>query len=440
MLFVADASDFNSEGGAAEVSANDVTETVTYSAVSLDDATLTLSVALVNAFSEGADIKVLPRARVRWAHVLLDDADDDVVMARVRQSLRRDLIPGIREDDEQEAVLLRHDEGRWVVVDVLGSEAEAIEPQVFTWSLTGDVSVGTRVHRFQVPFGGTIEEVKMTMGTGGAPAGSSIIVDILKGGSSILGSTKVIVPDGELDSDNIEPTTKEVTKGNIIQIEFEQVGSTTAGSNPTLYMTMFPAEGAIAGRVEVPGPPGTTGTAGTNGTNGVLSEIQDEGVALTDAATLDFVGAGVTATSDGTKYTVTIPSGSLARTIYTASNLSTTSTSYVDAEATNLAVTFTAPSSGNVNVRLEGQIRNGGGSVAWNLRTGAGDVAGTGAFIIGSFGSSIPQRIAYSVPLTGLTAGVSYTYKWGWKVDTGTAQLVTSTDNGPATMEVWAVV
>jgi hypothetical protein len=173
---------------------------------------------------------------------------------------------------------------------------------VFTWSLTGNVSVGTRVHRFKMPFGGSIEEVQMTMGTGGAPTGASIIVDILKGGASILG-TKITVPAGELSSDAIEPTTKEASKGNIIQIEFEQVGSTFVGSDPTLYMTVFPSETAISGRIEVAGPEGPAGA------DGVIVEVQNNGSALVDQTILNVTGAGKTLSVSGGKYVLDIPGG-----------------------------------------------------------------------------------------------------------------------------------
>lgn len=59
------------------------------------------------------------------------------------------------------------------------------------------------------------------------------------------------------------------------------------------------------------GPQGPAGSTGPAGTNGAISTIQDEGSALTVRPTINFVGAGVTATDDAanTRTLVTIPGG-----------------------------------------------------------------------------------------------------------------------------------
>lgn len=235
------------------------------------------------------------------------DGDDSLLQrVLIPAHLRRYFPSGKRTRENMEVVEIAYDDdGVPYITDADFDEESAVEPVVFTWSATGNVSVGTKVHRFPVPFGGTIEEVKMVMGTGGAPTGDDIIVDILKGGVSIL-TTKVVIADGDLGSDPVEPTTKEVNKGNILQIEFEQVGSTTPGSNPTLYVTMFPSENAIARRIEVEGP---TGPSGADGSDGLISELQSEGTPITDAGEFNVTGAGATFTSDGTTATLDVPGG-----------------------------------------------------------------------------------------------------------------------------------
>jgi hypothetical protein len=69
--------------------------------------------------------------------------------------------------------------------------------------------------------------------------------------------------------------------------------------------------------VVAPGSPGSKGDTGSQGapgaagTNGAISTVQDEGTPLTVRPTLNFVGAGVTATDDAanTRTVITIPGG-----------------------------------------------------------------------------------------------------------------------------------
>lgn len=290
---------FDENGGTLVIDS----ETVAYSAINEDTDIVTVA-ALTAAHSKGAFVQDGTRAKgAKYADGYKNDETSVTESVFIPSHLRRLFPLGGREAADMEVVpVALDDDGSLYVVDGPIDEELAVDPVVFTWSATGNISVGTKVHRFPVPFGGTIEEVKLVMGDGGAPAGSSIIVDILKGGTSILG-TKVIVAAGDLGSDPIEPTTKEVNKGNILQIEFEQVGSTTPGSNPTLYVTMFPSENAVAHRIEVEGP------AGPAGADGLISEVRDEGVAVTDAPVLDFTGGGVTVTSTGSIITANIPGG-----------------------------------------------------------------------------------------------------------------------------------
>lgn len=116
----------------------------------------------------------------------------------------------------------------------------------------------------------------------------------------------------------------------------------------------------------------------------------------------------------------------------------TTSTSFVDVDATNLVVTFTAPASGIVLVRLEAASnQQTSGNHYWGLRDGSGDVAGTQAAICGVLGAF--SRTPATMRVSGLTPGTSYTWKWAWKVSSGTAGLFYGTGSGPATIEVWEV-
>lgn len=116
--------------------------------------------------------------------------------------------------------------------------------------------------------------------------------------------------------------------------------------------------------------------------------------------------------------------GALAYVAYnpgTMSSYTTTSLSVVDVDATNLAVTFTAPASGKVLVTLSAC---GGGSgaandsVMWTLQEAAATVAGPQNAQCGN-GNANPT-VSMSFVVTGLTASSSHTYKWGWKTTVGT--------------------
>lgn len=115
---------------------------------------------------------------------------------------------------------------------------------------------------------------------------------------------------------------------------------------------------------------------------------------------------------------------------------------FADLDATNLSVTFVAPPSGRVLVRLTAQANADipGNDHLWNLRDASGDVAGSQMNACSS--SNAYFSASPAVRMTGLTPGVSYTWKWGWAVRvTGGlgARIRYGGYVGPAIMEVWAV-
>lgn len=127
----------------------------------------------------------------------------------------------------------------------------------------------------------------------------------------------------------------------------------------------------------------------------------------------------------------------------TEQNVATTSTTFADVDATNLAVTFTAPPSGKVMFVAYLAINIQSGTVlAWNLRDGSGDISGTEARVSPSGVTSL-IRINNRWYRTGLTPGTSYTYKLGHarSSGSGTAQTRwggTAADSGAAVFEVVA--
>lgn len=123
------------------------------------------------------------------------------------------------------------------------------------------------------------------------------------------------------------------------------------------------------------------------------------------------------------------------------------SNSFQVIDGTNLAVTFTAPTSGKVLVRLNGvPSRTGTGDVYWGLFDSSNTlVSGSGALVTTSTGTYINRTITTVV--SGLTPSQSYTWKWVQRttVNSGTDQATlrvggdpTANGYAPAVMEIWS--
>lgn len=126
--------------------------------------------------------------------------------------------------------------------------------------------------------------------------------------------------------------------------------------------------------------------------------------------------------------------------------ITTTSTTFVDLDATNLVVAFTGPPSGRVLVRLsclaQGPSSSGSNNWWWNLRDSVGDVANSEMYVSNYAGTAMRWNTA--IEIVSLTPGTAYSWKWGAKlVSAGTGTLyvgrTAGTPQGPAIMEVWAV-
>lgn len=146
--------------------------------------------------------------------------------------------------------------------------------------------------------------------------------------------------------------------------------------------------------------------------------------------------------------------GLLASTSYNpavnaAPALTTTET---DVDATNVAVTFTAPPSGAVLVNASlltiatPPTVTGAIEVYMSLRSGVSTVTGSRrrVFLLSADDKPLQACVIHKVKVSGLTPGTSYTYKLAaWKGTGGTANLAYGDDGttaplGPVVMEVWA--
>lgn len=121
-----------------------------------------------------------------------------------------------------------------------------------------------------------------------------------------------------------------------------------------------------------------------------------------------------------------LPGTIIARTAYSPSSQSTvvtTSSTFADVDATNLAVTFTVPASGNIRFQVEGHWAIGvSTSLAFGIREGTTDVDTRMFGSVGLDGSIDLVSTAF-IDVEGLTPGDSHTYKLSYarKGGSGTA-------------------
>lgn len=131
------------------------------------------------------------------------------------------------------------------------------------------------------------------------------------------------------------------------------------------------------------------------------------------------------------------------------SDYTTTSTTFVEIDAANLSVSFVAPPSGKVLVRLCGLATKPVHTAAaneyfWALYSGTTFVKGS-RVTRGIDSSSTRMYMAIPLLITGLTPGTSYTYTWRHRVSGDTyglmvgGDVVASSARGPAVMEVWRI-
>ncbi|AEC52961.1 triple helix repeat-containing collagen [Synechococcus phage S-CRM01] len=101
---------------------------------------------------------------------------------------------------------------------------------------TTPITTGTDKFTFTVPLNGTIDSIIASSIV--APDGSDIIIDVNKNGSSIL-TTEIHIDDGDVSS--IGSATPYVISddalvaGDVISVDFDQVGSTTEGTGVKLW-------------------------------------------------------------------------------------------------------------------------------------------------------------------------------------------------------------
>jgi len=212
------------------------------------------------------------------------------------------------------------------------------------------------------------------------------------------------------------------------------------------------AANATAGILVLKGATGPEGPPGKDGTDGA------DGAGVPPGGTTGQVLAKASSADDDTAWIDPPSSGIqlLASKVFNGTPpAAISSTSPVDIDATNLAVTFTVPASGNVLVVLDAvhALPAAGNAIFWSLRQGSSNVVGSARQLV--FGSAAFTsgniRSHVGIRLTGLTPGSSVTYKWaGFASAAGSIRYVwtgtpaggeftgNASNYGPATMLVYS--
>ena len=124
---------------------------------------------------------------------------------------------------------------------------------------------------------------------------------------------------------------------------------------------------------------------------------------------------------------------------YSGSNFSTTSTSFVDIDATVFVVTFTAPASGAVVLRATMSVEyTSSGKGAYNWRESTTNISNSDFNAVNN-GSADPasRMVSWSCRLDGITAG-SHTYKLGMKTTNGATTMYGFVNDNRYLLEVWS--
>lgn len=112
-------------------------------------------------------------------------------------------------------------------------------------------------------------------------------------------------------------------------------------------------------------------------------------------------------------------------TLNQVSDYTTTSTSFVDIDGTNLSLSI-ATNGGDVVVGFMGSAANAnsGAGVYFNIDidNGTAFAADDGMFLFTAPGASFAVNVSFSVIITGLSAGV-HTFDLQWKVSSGTGKI-----------------
>jgi hypothetical protein len=109
-----------------------------------------------------------------------------------------------------------------------------------TWTQSGTLVVGTGAQRIYAPFACTIVQVRANVVT--APTGASLIVDVNKNGTTTYGtqSARPTIAASSVTAVGGAATVTTLAAGDYLTIDVDQIGSTVAGADLTVQVTVRP--------------------------------------------------------------------------------------------------------------------------------------------------------------------------------------------------------
>jgi hypothetical protein len=117
-LQLGDVSDFSDEGGRLAI--NGIIYTYLTRDVTLDTVTLAPG-GLSAAVADGDHVYIYPLSQEKWAHAQAE-FEEDQVKARIPHSLADKFLPGVRDEDMQESVILNFESDGYVVRNIVAKE------------------------------------------------------------------------------------------------------------------------------------------------------------------------------------------------------------------------------------------------------------------------------------------------------------------------------
>lgn len=138
-----------------------------------------------------------------------------------------------------QGVVLISDDGTWRVVGSPGAGGSGSWPIAF--SFAGSLVAVTGASKYPVPLAGTIVSAQAAVGTD--PTGASVIVDVLKNGTTIYTTqaNRPTIAAGTNESAAALPDVTAVAAGDLLSVNIAQVGSTTPGADLTVVVLVRPA-------------------------------------------------------------------------------------------------------------------------------------------------------------------------------------------------------
>ena len=119
------------------------------------------------------------------------------------------------------------------------SSSAVLADQVFHYHIKGDLNTTTGKQAIRMPFAGKISYVTAALIT--APAGASAIVDLHKNGTTMY-TTQGNRPTIAAGSTYVTATLPDVltwAAGDVLQLEVDQKGSSTAGSDLSVVVGYY---------------------------------------------------------------------------------------------------------------------------------------------------------------------------------------------------------